>query len=68
MIRTFVYDKGLVGGSQPQLLKELMGELGGYDSNSIKVMHFVIPQQLSASNVSRSSMTKDSSVEASHSF
>jgi hypothetical protein len=36
-----------------------MGELGGYDSNSIKVMHFVIPQQLSASNVSRSCLNRN---------
>jgi hypothetical protein len=28
MICTFVYDKGLVGGSQPELLKHLLDELG----------------------------------------
>jgi hypothetical protein len=28
MICTFVYDKGLVGGSQPELLKHLRDERG----------------------------------------
>jgi hypothetical protein len=36
MIRTFVYDKGLVGGSQPELLKHLLDELGVDDDSRWK--------------------------------
>jgi hypothetical protein len=53
MIRTFVYDKGLVGGSrQPQLLKELMGELGVDDDGEFAIQ-LKVKQKVSNLNRTR---------------
>jgi hypothetical protein len=50
MIRPFVYDIGLVGGSQPQRLKELLEELGVDDDDEFAIQ---LKVKQKASNLNR---------------
>jgi hypothetical protein len=52
MIRTFVYDKGLVGGSQPELLKHLLEELGVDDDDAFAIQ-LKVKQKVSNLNRTR---------------
>jgi hypothetical protein len=52
MIRTFVYDKGLIGGSQPELLKELLEELGVDDDDEFAIQ-LKVKQKVSNLNRTR---------------
>jgi hypothetical protein len=52
MICTFVYDKELVGGSQPELLKHLLDELGVDDDDEFAIQ-LKVKQKVSNLNRTR---------------